>query len=106
MEDRRNKTKHCDRMFPVEKVIMKSKKCYYPRLLDVHDSAKYCGIAPTTIRDYVNAGILHPVPMPGSTIRNKKNGRILTTPRDRSMRKVLLDVRDLNAFIDRLKEEG
>lgn len=75
-----------------------------PRLLPIRETAYHCGVGVQTIRDWVKAGILTPVRLPGSLIRDD-GGRIISKPQDRRIHKFLFDVRDLDAFIDRLKAE-
>jgi hypothetical protein len=60
-----------------------------PRLVDLEDAARYLGnVSPWTIRDFIAAGKLTPVRLPG--------------PRQGDLRRILLDLRDL----DRLVDEG
>lgn len=60
-----------------------------PRLLDLEGAARYLGnVSPWTIRDFIAAGQLTPVRLPG--------------PRGEDLRRILLDRLDL----DRLIEEG
>ncbi len=60
-----------------------------PRLLDLEGAARYLGnVSAWTIRDFIAAGKLTPVRLPG--------------PREGDLRRTLLDIRDL----DRLIEEG
>jgi len=62
------------------------------RLLDVRAAALYLGgISPWTIRSYVDNGLLVPVRLP-SCRRPGEPGR-----------RLLFDVNDLNAFIERRK---
>ena len=70
-----------------------------PRLLDVHQAAHYLSVSVGSIRDYVAAGRLRPVTLPGLTPREgaRATGALL---------RVLLDRRDLDAFIDALKTGG
>jgi hypothetical protein len=77
----------------------------WPRLLDVHLAAVYLGVGESTVRDWAHAGILVPVPMPGSALR-QAGGRVIAGCRDRRMVKLLFDRLDLDAFVDRLKEEA
>jgi len=76
----------------------------WPRLLDVHLAARYLSVGETTVRDWVACGILRNVTMPGSALR-EPGGRVVAQPQDRRMVKLLLDIQDLDALVDRLKEE-
>jgi hypothetical protein len=76
----------------------------HPRLLPYRPAAHYLGISVSTLRDYVHAGILKPVQMPGSLIR-EDGGRVIAKPQHRAMNKHLFDLQDLNSLIDRLKAE-
>ena len=58
-----------------------------PRLLDLEGAARYLGnVSAWTIRDYVAGGHLTPVRLPG--------------PREGDLRRILLDIRDLDRLID------
>lgn len=76
-----------------------------PRLLDVAGSAFYLSVGVQTVRDWVEDGLLEPVPVPGAALR-EKGGRIIARPGKRRMAKLLFDVRDLDRFIDELKGDG
>jgi hypothetical protein len=77
----------------------------WPRLLDVRTTAAYLSVGESTVRDYVHAGILVPVALPGSALR-QAGGRVIAGCRDRNMKKLLFDRLDLDALVDRLKEEA
>jgi hypothetical protein len=77
----------------------------WPRLLDVRTTAAYLSVSESTVRDYVHAGILVPIPLPGSALR-QPGGRIVASCRDRRMTKLLFDRLDLDAFVERIKKEA
>ena len=62
-----------------------------PRLLDAKAAAAYLGVSHWTIRAYVEKGELVPVRLPAV----RRSGE--------DCRRLLFDVRDLDAFVDRLK---
>jgi hypothetical protein len=64
------------------------------RLVDEHEGAKILGISFWTCRQYVEAGILPAVEFPSPL-----------NPR-RKLRRKLIDVRDLDAFIAKHKRGG
>lgn len=74
-----------------------------PRLLDLHGAAAYLGISYWACRDYVFAGLLPRVVMPCAQQR-RKDGAVIRKAGDRSMRRILIDVRDLDNLIERSKE--
>ncbi len=74
----------------------------WPRLLDVHLAAAYLSVGESTIRDYCGDGILHPVELPGSTLRNK-NGSVIAHAKARRIAKILIAREDLDALIDERK---
>ena len=74
----------------------------WPRLLDIHLSAFYGSISESTVRDWIADGLLKPVPMPGSTLRDKR-GCIISHSKNRRIAKVLIDRADLDALIDSCK---
>ena len=74
-----------------------------PRLLGVDEAAYFCGVSPSTIRDWHQAGILRVVRVPGVAVRGR-GGHIVVRPQDRPMARLLFDRYDLNRFVNRLKE--
>ena len=64
-----------------------------PRLLDVTEAARYLGLSKWTIRGFIERGLLRAIGLP------PVNG--LDSHR---LRRILLDRRDLDAFIDAHKE--
>jgi hypothetical protein len=58
-----------------------------PRLLTVDQAGAYLAVGGATIRDYVAAGILEPVELPGSTLR-EPGGRIIAQPGARRLAKI------------------
>ena len=62
-----------------------------PRLLDVNAAAAYLGGSTSVVRGYVASGQLTPVRLPST----RRPGEL--------SRRLLFDVRDLDAFIDRQK---
>ncbi len=60
-----------------------------PRLFGVHEAGQYLGVAADTIRELVSAGHLPTVRLPGT------NG---------SLRKILVDVRDLDRLVETYRE--
>src|SRR5262245_14920698 len=61
-----------------------------PRLLGIAGAAAYLGIEPRAIRELIAAGALRPVRLPGGA--------------GRPLRRTLLDMRDLDALVDRARE--
>ena len=74
----------------------------WPRLLDVHLAACYLSVGKQTVRDYVVAGLLKPVELPGSILRDR-NGKVVASPGQRKIAKLLLAREDLDAFVDERK---
>lgn len=70
-----------------------------PRLLDLRAAAAYLSCSYWTVRDWVAAGYLPVVDLP--PVRPREGER----PR-KTLRRVLLDVRDLDAFIEGRKIGG
>jgi hypothetical protein len=62
------------------------------RLVDLETGARMWGLSYWTLRDLVNAGHVPKVVLPG------KNGKML--------RRILIDTRDLERFIEASKERG
>jgi predicted site-specific integrase-resolvase len=74
----------------------------WPRLLNVHLAASYLSVGPQTIRDWVAEGLITPVPMPGSTLRDNHGKKISAAGR-RKISKILIDRADIDAFIEQRK---
>ena len=66
-----------------------------PRLLDVGGAATYLSLSTWTIRDLIQAGHLQPVRLP-----------VAIAGTARTMRRIRLCVRELDAFIDRCKADA
>ena len=71
----------------------------WPRLLDVHLAAAYCSVGESTVRDWVSAGLLRSVEMPGSTLRDD-HGQVVASAARRRIAKILIDRGDLDRLID------
>ena len=86
-----------------------------PRLLDVEGAAAYLGVSTWTVRDYVANGTIPAVRLPAARIdmgrrRGGKGRRYELVPHGdprlgsrEPVRRILVDVRDLDALIDRSK---
>jgi len=70
-----------------------------PRLLNLREAAAYLSCSYWSVRDWCLAGTLPIVALPG--LRARQGERIRT-----SLRRVLIDRSDLDAFIERHKAEG
>lgn len=82
--------------------MLKESPTCWPRLLDIHLAAAYLSLGESTIRDYVTDGLLHPVELPGSTLRDRA-GKIIARAQTRRIAKILIDRSDLDALIDMRK---
>ena len=67
-----------------------------PRLVNLRDGAQYLGVSFWTIRDYVLAGLIPFVQLPPARPREGERQKL-------SLRRVLIDRQDLDAFIDQRK---
>jgi hypothetical protein len=90
----KDKTKILDKQSPIS-----------PRLLDLHLAAIYCSVGERTISDWIHDGILTPVPMPGSTLRDR-HGRLIARASRRKLAKILIDRQDIDELIDSRKQQG
>jgi len=55
-------------------------------------------VGESTVRDYIVENILTPVPMPGSTLRDR-SGNIITSAGRRRIAKILIDRDDLDKLV-------
>ncbi len=74
----------------------------WPRLLDLRLAAKYCSVGSRTVEDWIHEGLLTPVGMPGSTLRDKQ-GDVIVHASQRKIAKILIDKSDLDRLIDERK---
>jgi predicted site-specific integrase-resolvase len=70
---------------------------YEKRLVDLHDAAAYLGVSFWTVRDYVLAGYIPVMDLPAN--RPREGAR----PRKKPLRRVLIDRKDLDAFVESRK---
>jgi hypothetical protein len=70
-----------------------------PRLLDLRRAATYLGCSYWTVRDYVLAGFIPVVELPPLRPREGEGPR-------KTLRRVLVDLHDLDAFIESRKTTG
>ena len=70
-----------------------------PRLESIRGAAEYLGVSTWTLRDYVAAGILRPISLPGG--RLKSNGKdVAAASPSRTIRKLLFDIGDLDKLVE------
>ncbi len=74
----------------------------WPRLLDLHRAAAYCSVGARTVEDWIHEGLLTPVPMPGSTLKDRQ-GNVVASAGRRRIAKILIDRGDLDRLIDERK---
>jgi predicted site-specific integrase-resolvase len=65
-------------------------------------AAQYLSVGESTIRDYLDDGLLRVVPLPGSTLRDR-NGTVKVHAKNHKIAKILIDKTDLDAFIEARK---
>jgi hypothetical protein len=70
----------------------------WPEAMDLETIASYTSTSTSTARDWVSDGLLKPLRLPGSCIRDKA-GRIVTRPRDHSLNKIIVLKADVDAFL-------
>jgi predicted site-specific integrase-resolvase len=70
-----------------------------PRLFDLRQAAVYLGCSYWTVRDYVLAGLIPVVDLPPLRAREGERAR-------KSLRRVLVDRADLDAFVESRKVRG
>jgi hypothetical protein len=74
----------------------------WPRLLSLQLAAAYSSVGARTIEDWIHDGLIEPVPMPGSTLKDKA-GNIIARAGRRRIAKILIDRADLDRLIDERK---
>jgi excisionase family DNA binding protein len=73
------------------------------RLMSLQDAAAYMGISYWSLREFVADGVLPAVRLPGTRIRAKGGKVVRHASAKTSMRRVLVDRRDLDALIEQCK---
>jgi predicted site-specific integrase-resolvase len=74
----------------------------WPRLLSLKLAAAYASVCARTVEDWIHDGLLAPVPMPGSTLKDKQ-GNIIALGSRRRISKILIAREDLDRLIDQKK---
>jgi len=74
----------------------------WPRLVNLVLAGLYLGVSPETVRGHINAGRLKPVRVPRPNTPRAWRRR----PIDDTVRRLLLDTRDLDALVEAWKSEG
>lgn len=74
----------------------------WPRLLSVDQAAAYLGVSFWTLREFIHDGSIVAVPMPRpQTLRMRERAGLGDT-----VRRLLVDVRDLDAMVDAWKRKA
>lgn len=71
----------------------------WPRLLDLKTASSYLSIGKRTIEDWIRDGLIEPIPMPGSIIKDR-DGNVVACARSRRIAKILIDRQDLDRLIE------
>jgi hypothetical protein len=92
----------------VKKLKNKAKddQSFAPRLLDLKAASAYSGLTYWCLRDLLNSGVIPKVTVPCPYARVKVGGKLVRVPVDdgTTMRRILVDRKDLDEFIERYKE--
>jgi hypothetical protein len=67
-------------------------------------AAAYTSVGTRTVEDWIRDRLLEPVPMPGSTIKDKA-GNVIATAGQRRIAKILIAREDLDRLIDEKKKQ-
>ena len=103
-------TENCDK--PINKQSAagaKDKKtvvlAFVPRLLDLHGAAHYLGVSYWMMRDLVNGGQIQAKRLPCLYTWNAQLKTRVPAKHGASVRRILIDRKDLDAFVDRLPSD-
>jgi len=72
------------------------------RLMNLRQAGQYLNVSYWIVRDWVLDGILPVVRLPGARLR-EKGGKVIARSTSHSMRKILVDCRDLDRLIEQSK---
>ena len=75
-----------------------------PRLLTIAGAARYMSLSPWTIRSWLRFGLLEPVRLPGCAILGP-GGKVIARPQQRTMRRILIERRQLDRLIEQGREQ-
>jgi len=76
----------------------------WPAACNLSISGEYLSVAPTTVKDYVAAGLIKTVELPGNTLRDKGGG-IISRAGSRKMRKIFIMLSELDRFLEQIRTE-
>jgi hypothetical protein len=78
------------------------------RLLSLNEAGRYLGISYWTIRDLVLSGVIPQVNLPCSFVQVRKAGKVYRAgaPAGATIKRILVDRRDLDGLIERSKGYG
>jgi hypothetical protein len=74
----------------------------WPEAMDLETIGAYTSTSTATARDWVRAGLLQPLKLPGSCIR-ARNGRVILRPQDHELHKIIIMKTDVDAFLARCR---
>ena len=77
-------------------------RAFQPRLVNLQTAARYIGVSYWTMRDYVMDGLIPRVTLPCCR-RRAKGGSVVRRAGDVDARRILVDIADLDALIERNK---
>jgi hypothetical protein len=80
-------------------------RAFQPRVMNLHAAAAYIGVSYWTMRDYIADGIVPQVTLPCSR-RRKRGGAVIRRAGNTATRRLLVDIADLDALIERSKHSG
>ena len=75
----------------------------WPEAMDLETIGIYTGTSASTARDWVNDGLLEPLALPGTFLRDK-TGKVIAAPHQRKLAKIVVLRADVDALLKRCRE--
>ena len=77
----------------------------WPEAMDLETIGQYTSTSASTARDWVADGLLEPVALPGTFLRDK-TGKVIASPHQRKLAKIIVLRADVDAFLRRCRGDS
>ena len=74
----------------------------WPEAMDLETIGQYTSTSTSTARDWVSDGLLEPLALPGTFLRDKQ-GNVIAKPSQRKLAKIIVLKSDVDAFLKRCR---
>jgi hypothetical protein len=74
----------------------------WPQAMSLECAAQYTCTSVSTLRDWVSDGLLRPLRLPGTCLRDR-GGRVITRPRAHTLNKIIVLKSDVDALLEKAR---